>query len=114
MVVRAARYDLEAALLQKPSVATYRVAALTYWIVIGLGLLKLTHYTLPNLLTEEPLIPEFMQKDFSSEGMAGAVGTFLDEPQRCEEVRQRFVKLREELALGSDERAAEAIIELAG
>ena len=54
---------LEAALLRKPTVAAYRVAWLTYFIAIKLGLVKLTHYTLPNLLTEVPLVPEFMQQD---------------------------------------------------
>ena len=104
---------LEAALLQKPSVATYKVAALTYWIVKGLRLLKLTHYTLPNLLTEEPLVPEFMQGDAQPAPIAAAVTGLLDEPERREFIARRFGRLRRELALDADQRAADAVLELA-
>ena len=51
---------LESALLTKPTVAAYRVGRITYAIVVGLKLVKLSHVTLPNLLTETPLVPEFM------------------------------------------------------
>ena len=48
---------LESALLKKPTVAAYRLGRISYAIVNGLNLLKLTHFTLPNLLTETPLVP---------------------------------------------------------
>ncbi len=104
---------LEAALLQKPTVATYRVAPLTYWIVIGLRLLKLTHYTLPNLLTEEPLVPEFMQGEALPAPIAAEVIAMLDDPERRQFIADRFGRLRQELALDADQRAADAILELA-
>ncbi|MDJ0711694.1 MAG: lipid-A-disaccharide synthase [Woeseiaceae bacterium] len=104
---------LEAALLRKPSVATYRVATLTYWIVIGLGLLKLTHYTLPNLLTREPLVPEFMQREALPGPIANAVLELLDDPARRQFIADSFGRLRQELALDADQRAADAVIELA-
>ncbi len=104
---------LEAALLQKPTVATYRVAPLTYWIVIGLGLLKLTHYTLPNLLTEKPLVPEFMQREALPAPIADEVIAMLDDPERRQFIARRFGRLRQELALDADQRAADAILELA-
>ena len=104
---------LEAALLQKPTVATYRVAPLTYWIVKGLRLLKLTHYTLPNLLTEEPLVPEFMQGGAQPGPIAAAVIALLDDPERRRSIARRFGRLRQELALDADQRAADAVLELA-
>ncbi len=104
---------LEAALLQKPTVATYRVAPLTYWIVKGLRLLKLTHYTLPNLLTEEPLVPEFMQGRALPAPIADAVIALLDDHERRQFIARRFGRLRQELALDADQRAADAVLELA-
>ena len=104
---------LEAALLQKPTVATYRVAPLTYWIVKGLRLLKLKHYTLPNLLTEEPLVPEFMQGGALPGPIADAVIALLDDPERRQFIARRFGRLRQELALDADQRAADAVLELA-
>jgi hypothetical protein len=37
----------------------------------------------------------------------------LEDADRREALRHRFAKLREELALGADDRAADAVIELA-
>ena len=104
---------LECALLARPMVAVYRVASLTYAIARGLRLVKLTHYTLPNLLTETPLVPEFIQGAAEPGGIAAAVREMLDDPARCGMISERFAKLRGELALNADQRAAESIIDLA-
>jgi len=104
---------LEAAMLTKPAVATYKVAWLTYLIAIRMRLVKLTHYTLPNLLTEEPLVPEFMQDDARPQAIADAVLELLDDPQRRQFISERFARLRAELALDADQRAADAVLELA-
>lgn len=104
---------LESALLGKPTVAAYRVAALTGWIVKTFGLLKVQHFTLPNLLTGETLIPEFIQENARPEAIADEVSSLLRDPERCAGIRGRFAKLRDELALDADERAAEALIRLA-
>jgi len=104
---------LEAAMLAKPAVATYKVAWLTHLIAIRMRLVKLTHYTLPNLLTEEPLVPEFMQNDAQPQAIAEAVLELLDDPQRRRFISERFARLRAELALDADQRAADAVLELA-
>jgi lipid-A-disaccharide synthase len=104
---------LEAALLRKPAVAAYRLAPLTYWMGKHLFRVKLTHYTLPNLLTDEPLIPEFMQQDAQPEPLAEAVLALLADPDRRRSISARFDRLREELALDADQRAAAAVMRLA-
>ncbi|MGB5492789.1 MAG: lipid-A-disaccharide synthase [Woeseiaceae bacterium] len=104
---------LESALLGKPTIATYRLAPLTHAIAIGLKMVKLEHYTLPNLLTETPLVPEFMQKNAEPVAIAAAVAEMLDDPERRRFISSEFAKLRTELALNADQRAAEAVIELA-
>jgi len=104
---------LESALLGKPTVAAYRVAPLTARLVRVFGLLKVQHYTLPNLLTEEPLVPEFIQEDATAGKLAAAVAGLLDDPERCASIRDGFAKLRTDLALDADERAASAVLELA-
>ncbi|MEL7186651.1 MAG: lipid-A-disaccharide synthase [Pseudomonadota bacterium] len=104
---------LESALLGKPTVATYRLAWLSHLLLIRSGVVKVTHYTLPNLLTEEPLVPELMQNDAEPTSIAAAVAALLDDPERRESIRHRFAKLRAELAQDTDQRAADAVIELA-
>ena len=82
-------------------------------LVRAFRLLKNDYFTLPNLLTEEPLIPEFIQEDVTPEAMAEAVSGLLEDPARREEIAKRFATLRTELALGADDRAADAVISLA-
>lgn len=103
---------LESALLCKPTVAAYRVAPLTYAIVKALGLMKIDQFTLPNLLTDTPMIPEFIQHDATPDALAAAVNDFLSTPERVAAVEDRFAKLRVELALDSDQRAADAVLSL--
>ena len=104
---------LEAALLCKPIVAAYRVAATTAMLVRVLKLVKLDYVTIPNLLTETPLIPEFIQDAATPLALAEAVRALLDDPERRSAIAGRFAKLRSDLALGADERAARAVIEIA-
>jgi lipid-A-disaccharide synthase len=104
---------LEAALLRKPTVAAYRVAPLSWFIGKGLRLVKLTHYTMPNLLTEEPLVPEFIQGNARPELISAEVVALLNDPERREFISRTFDRLRKKLALDSDQHAADAIIDLA-
>jgi lipid-A-disaccharide synthase len=104
---------LEAALLRKPAVAAYRLAPLSYLIIKYLLRVNMAHYTLPNLLAGEALVPEFMQGDARPGAIAAAVLEFLDDPDRRHDVAERFDRLRRELALDADQRAAAAVIELA-
>ncbi len=104
---------LEAAMLGKPAVATYRVAPLTYWLGRHLFRIRLAHFTLPNLLMDTPLIPEFIQNDAQPGPIAAAVIALLDDPQRRQFISARFDRLRQTLALDADQRAADAVLGLA-
>ena len=103
---------LESALLGKPTVAAYRVAALTAWITKVFRLVKVTQFTLPNLLADEALIPEFIQDDARPAAIADELVDLLHDPGRCTAIRARFAKLRTELAMNSNARAADALISL--
>lgn len=104
---------LESALLCKPTVAAYQVATMTAAIVKAFGLLKIDRFTLPNLLTESPYVPEFIQNDATPEALATAVTTFVEDPERCAAIAARFAKLRTELAQDANRRAADAVLSLA-
>ena len=101
---------LEAALLGKPTVAAYKVSYLTYFIAKTLRLVKLQYYTLPNLLTKEPYVPEFIQGAATAEAIAECVANMLGDRAWRALITDRFAKLRAELALGADGRAADAVI----
>jgi lipid-A-disaccharide synthase len=105
---------LQAALLGRPMVAAYRLASLTYAIARGLNLVKVPYFSLPNLLTEEPLVPEFLQGAASPQALAAAVSSLLDDSERRERIAAEFSTLRDTLARNADVRAAEAVLAVAG
>jgi lipid-A-disaccharide synthase len=104
---------LEAALLGTPAVAAYRVAPVTAWLVRTFNLIDIDYFTIPNLLTDEPLIPEFLQEEATPEALAEAVAALLDDEPRRAAIREAFAKLHAEIALDADRRAAEAVIDVA-
>ena len=105
---------LESALYTKPTVAAYRVAGMTASIVRAFGLLKIDRFTLPNLLTKEPYIPEFIQENATADAIANAVIRLLGDDERRALVAARFAKLRTELARDASRSAAKAVLDLAG
>ena len=105
--------SLQTALLERPMVSAYRVAAGTYWLAKALRLLKVPHFTMPNLLTEKPLVPEYLQYEATSENLADAVGELLADSDRRAGIERQFASLRRNLGLGADERAADAVIAMA-
>jgi len=104
---------LEAALLKRPIVAAYRLAPFTFFIGHTCKMVKLKYVTLPNLLTDLPYVPEFLQKAASAEALADAVAELLDDKGRRGEIEESFAKLRNELRRGADARAAAAVLALA-
>ena len=106
--------SLQTALLQRPMVSAYRVAPTTYYLARMLRLLKVPHFTMPNLLTPEPLVPEFLQNEGTPEVLASAVRELLDDAPRRARIENEFSRLRGQLALDANERAADAVIAMAG
>ena len=104
---------LESALLGKPTVAAYKIAELSARIVQVFGLIKAPYFTLPNLLTDEALVPELIQWDVTPQAVAAEVYALLNDDQRRAEISRQFAKLRTELALDADQRAADAVIDVA-
>jgi lipid-A-disaccharide synthase len=105
--------SLQTALLERPMVSAYKVAAGTYYLARLLRLLKVSHFTMPNLLTAEPLVPEFLQHEATPAALAAAVSDLLHDDRRRHHIERVFAELHERLGLGADERAATAVIDMA-
>ncbi len=103
---------LESALLGKPSIAVYKLAPMSAWLVRQLKLLKLDHVTLPNNLTDEPMIPEFLQEAATPSNVADAAEDLLADASRRQAVTASFARMREQMALNANERAADAVIRM--
>ncbi len=104
--------SLQAALLRKPMVAAYRFAPLTYAIVRIFNLVKVPHMTLPNLLTDKPFVPEFLQAAVKPGALATVVSELLSDHGRCRDIAEQFRSLRIDLARDANKRAAAAVAAL--
>jgi len=65
-------------------------------------------------LTETPLVPEFLQSEATPEALSAAVGDLLDHDDKRSAISLEFAELRRKLARGANDRAANAVFELAG
>jgi lipid-A-disaccharide synthase len=97
---------LEAMLLKKPMVVSYRFGALTY-AVLSL-LVKTPYASIPNLLANKMLVPELIQDQASIENLSAAVIDALD-PVNRERLHSEFTHLQKQLAVDSGTKAANAI-----
>lgn len=98
---------LEAALLRKPMVITYRMPRLSWW------LMNSRRYQpwvgLPNILAGEFVVPELLQDQATPEALADAVTGLLHDRERRVAIEQRFAAMAAELRQDAAERAADAV-----
>lgn len=104
--------SLEAMLLQRPMVVSYRVSAISYW--LAKRLLYVDTYAMPNLLAGEKVAPEFIQDAARPEALGAALLKYLEHPDEGRRVRDRFASLHDQLRQGANDRAADAVLALAG
>ncbi len=103
---------LETLLSQRPMVVAYKLAPLTAFLLRGLGLVKVRHFSQPNLLVGREIVPEFFQEAATPELLGGAVLQWLEQPQRLGELREAFGRVHRDLRRGGAALAAEAVLEL--
>jgi lipid-A-disaccharide synthase len=101
---------LEAALLRKPMVVTYRVSMLSEILIRTFAHVRM--YALPNLLAGRPLVPELMQADAEPERLGAAVEQYLAYPAQAASAQAALAEMHASLKQGADARAAEAVIQV--
>jgi len=106
--------SLEALLCRCPMVVAYRVNPLTAFLLLGLQIVRVRHYSLPNLLAGETLVPEFIQKAVTGTALATALQEQLRGGERRAALLQRFRDIHLSLRLDGAARAADAVLELTG
>ena len=100
---------LEAALLRKPMVVTYRVSRLSEMLIRLFAHVRM--YALPNLLAGRLLVPELIQDDATAEKLGAAVERYIAHPEQAESVQQALTEMHTALKQNADARAAEAVLE---
>jgi lipid-A-disaccharide synthase len=101
---------LEAMLVRRLMVVTYRVSRLSYWLMRVFSHISL--YAMPNNLAGRHLVPEFLQNDATPENLGAAVERYLGRPLYAREALKAFEKLAERLRGNASEQAAQAVLEV--
>lgn len=102
---------LEALLLKRPMVITYRTNPLTW--MIGRRMLHVDHVGLPNLLAGEKIVPELLQQDAQPDRLGAALLRYLESPALADTLRARFSEIHATLKNDASAGAAAAVLEMA-
>jgi lipid-A-disaccharide synthase len=104
--------SLEALLLKRPMVVAYRMATVSYWILRRMGISRLKHFSLPNLLAGHELVAEYVQGQVRPEVLGPALLECLDGRMRDADWRAQFDRIHDRLRRGASRTAAAAVLEL--
>jgi lipid-A-disaccharide synthase len=108
VLVASGTATLEAALLKRPMVITYRVPALTYRLMWPRRYLP--YVGLPNVLAGRFLVPELLQDEATPDNLGQAVCNLLAAPRLCGALEAHFVRMHLLLRQGNAEKVADAVV----
>lgn len=112
VLVASGTATLEAALCKRPMVVAYKLGAITAFLLRRLGLVKVRHFSQPNLLAGAELVPEFFQQEANAANLADALANWFEQPGEVERVQGEFAAIHETLRRGGAELAASEIAAL--
>jgi lipid-A-disaccharide synthase len=108
VLVASGTATLEAALLKRPMVITYKMPGFTYW------LRKCKQYQpyvgLPNILAGKFVVPELLQEDATPENLAQALLNLVEDKQAVAELEEIFTDMHATLRQDTAHKAAQAIL----
>ena len=102
---------MELAFFGVPAVALYKTSWITYQ--VGRRIVRTKYLSMPNILADAPVFPEFIQHAATADRVAGAALELLRDPVRRAEVKARLAEVIATLGgLGAARRAAQAVLGL--
>ena len=100
---------LQAALWKKPMVISYKVPWLTAQIMKRQGYLP--YVGLPNILCGEFVVPELLQDDATPSKLSDALLDWLNNPNKVDQLKTRFVEMHETLRRPTGLLVAQAVMQ---
>jgi len=108
VIVASGTATLEAALLKKPMVITYRMSNLSWQL---LKRMRLQPYVgLPNILAEKFVVPELLQDDATAEKIAQAALELVNDKEKLATIKSEFTDIHYQLKQNTAEKAAIAVL----
>ncbi|BBJ22735.1 lipid-A-disaccharide synthase [Candidatus Nitrotoga sp. AM1P] len=112
VLVASGTATLEVALLKRPMVITYKMPALSYWLLKPKAYQP--YFGLPNILAGKFVVPELFQNDATPENLAQALLNWLSNKQAVTELEAIFTDMHSTLRQGNAHKAAQAILSYLG
>jgi lipid-A-disaccharide synthase len=103
---------LEAALLKRPMVITYKMPRLSWWMMNGRRYQPWVG--LPNILAGEFIVPEFLQDDATPENLAQAALNLLNDHTVRSRLEARFAAMLAELRQNTAQKLPAALLPMLG
>jgi lipid-A-disaccharide synthase len=108
VLVASGTATLEAALVKRPMVITYRMPALSWWLMKRKSYQP--YYGLPNILCERFVVPELLQEDATAENLTQALLNLINNPEAVMQLEESFIALHRTLRQNTAQKAAAAIL----
>ncbi|MEB3275187.1 MAG: lipid-A-disaccharide synthase [Prochlorothrix sp.] len=109
-ITKSGTVNLELALYQVPQVVIYRISAFSAWILRHVLRFSIPFASPPNLILNREIVPELLQDAATSDRIAQAALTLLQDPQRRHQVLTDYQTLRSTLGEpGVCDRVAQAV-----
>lgn len=109
VLVASGTATLEAALLKRPMVITYRMSALSWWMMKRKSYQP--YFGLPNILCERFIVPELMQEDATPENLTQALLNQINNVEVVAQLEDAFSILHQKLRQNTAQKAAAAILQ---
>ena len=110
VLVASGTATLEAALLKRSMVISYKMPRLSAWIMRRKA--HLPYAGLPNILAGEFVVPELLQEDATAENLAQALCNQLQDKEVRKRLENRFLEIHRSLRQDTAKLALEAILPL--
>ena len=110
VLTKAGTSTLEALLLGRPMVVSYRLGRFSYW--IAKRLIRSEFVALPNILAGYGMVPELLQSDATPDRLANALVKEIERFRNDEDLRHAFRVIHRNLRCGASERAADVVMSL--
>jgi lipid-A-disaccharide synthase len=102
---------LEAAIMEKPMVVTYKTAPLTYF--IAMKIVRYPYISLVNIIPNREIVPECLQNNATGENMAEKIINWIENPDQAAKTKAAIIKVKQTLGeKGAARRAAQEIVNL--
>ena len=108
VLVASGTATLEAALLKRPMVITYKMPRISWWIMKNRGYQP--YVGLPNILAGEFVVPEFLQDEATPDNLAQAVVKLLSDATIRSRLETRFSSMLGELRQNTAQKVAAALL----